>query len=130
LELCEQALEAEEASRSAEAKARPTAVLVVKADNHGSLKTLLDFISMIPDDEVLVKVVKTGVGEITESDVQHASEFEATIFGFNVEASGTLFTFSFNKNYTFSLFIYFLHSFIQSFYLFIHLFIHSFIHFI
>ncbi len=49
------------------------ATMVVKADNHGSLKTVLDFIAMVPRDEVDIKVCETGVGEISASDIQHAA---------------------------------------------------------
>lgn len=42
---------------------------------------------MIPTNEVQLKVCHTGIGEISESDVQHAAEFGATVFGFSVEAS-------------------------------------------
>ena len=80
------ATEAERVEALAAVK-KPEAVLIVKADNHGSLKTLLDFVDMMPRDEVDIRVCSTGIGEIAESDVQHAASFGATIFGFNVEAS-------------------------------------------
>jgi translation initiation factor IF-2 len=80
----------EERKLEATTKQKPCAVLVVKADNHGSLKTILDFIAMIPRDEVDIKVCDTGIGEITASDVQHAHSFQAKIFGFNVRASANV----------------------------------------
>jgi translation initiation factor IF-2 len=80
----------EERQMAATTKQKPCAVLVVKADNHGSLKTILDFIAMIPRDEVDIKVCDTGIGEVTASDVQHAHSFQAKIFGFNVRASANV----------------------------------------
>eukprot|EP00455_Lapot_gusevi_P020841 TRINITY_DN2200_c0_g1_i6.p1 TRINITY_DN2200_c0_g1~~TRINITY_DN2200_c0_g1_i6.p1 ORF type:complete len:864 (+),score=221.90 TRINITY_DN2200_c0_g1_i6:143-2734(+) len=66
---------------------KPLVRLVIKADNHGSLKAITDFIDTIPRDEVDLKVLVSGVGEITQTDVQSAALFKASVFGFNVEAS-------------------------------------------
>jgi translation initiation factor IF-2 len=36
------------------------------------------------DEEVFTRVIKTGVGELTESDLQHSSVAKASILAFNV----------------------------------------------
>jgi len=58
--------------------------LVVKADVQGSLEALEDALNQIKHDEVRVRVIHSGVGSITESDVMLASASKAIVIGFNV----------------------------------------------
>ena len=60
--------------------------LVVKADVQGSVEALSDSLSKQGDAEVKVKVIASGVGGITESDVNLAAASQAVIIGFNVRA--------------------------------------------
>lgn len=60
--------------------------LVVKADVQGSVEALSDSLSKLGDAEVKVKVIASGVGGITESDVNLAAASQAVIIGFNVRA--------------------------------------------
>jgi translation initiation factor IF-2 len=62
--------------------------LIVKADVQGSAEALRDALSKIGTDEVAVKVIASGVGGITESDVSLAAASKARIIGFNVRADG------------------------------------------
>jgi translation initiation factor IF-2 len=62
--------------------------LIVKADVQGSAEALRDALSKIGTDEVAVKVIASGVGGITESDVSLAGASRARIIGFNVRADG------------------------------------------
>lgn len=62
--------------------------LLVKADVHGSAEALRDAISKLSTEEVQVKVVGTGVGGITESDIHLAAAAKAIVIGFNVRADG------------------------------------------
>jgi translation initiation factor IF-2 len=62
--------------------------LIVKADVQGSAEALRDSLSKIGTDEVSVKVIASGVGGITESDVSLAGASRARIIGFNVRADG------------------------------------------
>ncbi len=62
--------------------------LIVKADVQGSAEALRDALSKISTDEVSVKVIASGVGGITESDVSLAAASRARIIGFNVRADG------------------------------------------
>ena len=66
--------------------AKPTVQLLIKADVHGSAEALRDALQKIPSDDVKVTVVGTGVGGITESDVQLAATSKAIIIAFNVRA--------------------------------------------
>jgi translation initiation factor IF-2 len=60
--------------------------LLVKADVHGSSEALCDALLKMTNDEVIVKVVSSGVGGITESDVSLAAASSAIVIGFNVRA--------------------------------------------
>jgi translation initiation factor IF-2 len=62
--------------------------LVLKADVSGSLEAFQDEIAKLPQDEVTVSVIYSGVGGITESDVNLASASDAIILGFNVRPVG------------------------------------------
>ena len=63
-----------------------TVQLVIKADVQGSAEALRDALNKLSTDEVSVKVVSSGVGGITESDVTLAAASRARIIGFNVRA--------------------------------------------
>ncbi len=58
--------------------------LIVKADVHGSAEAMSSSLQKIDVEGVKVKIIHTGVGAITESDVILASASNAIIIGFNV----------------------------------------------
>ncbi len=60
--------------------------VVLKADVQGSVEAISDALSKLSTDEVKVKIVSSGVGGITESDVNLAVASNAIIIGFNVRA--------------------------------------------
>jgi translation initiation factor IF-2 len=62
--------------------------LVLKADVSGSLEAFEDEIAKLPQAEVEVNIVRSGVGGITESDVNLAAASDAVIIGFNVRPVG------------------------------------------
>ena len=62
--------------------------LVLKADVSGSLEAFEDEIARLPQSEVQVNVVRSGVGGISESDVMLAAASDAVILGFNVRPVG------------------------------------------
>jgi translation initiation factor IF-2 len=64
--------------------------LVVKADVQGSLESLMDSLNKLHNDEVAVRVVHAGVGDINESDVNFAKTSGGLLIGFNVSLSSTL----------------------------------------
>ena len=63
-----------------------TIAIVLKADVQGSAEALRDALTNLSIDEIQVKVIASGVGGITVSDVQLASASKARIIGFNVRA--------------------------------------------
>jgi translation initiation factor IF-2 len=62
--------------------------IIVKADVQGSAEALRDALGKVATEEVDVKIVASGVGGITESDVTLAAASRARIIGFNVRADG------------------------------------------
>lgn len=58
--------------------------IIVKGDVQGSVEALCQSLEKLSTDEVKVKIVHSGVGAITESDVMLASTAGAIIIGFNV----------------------------------------------
>jgi translation initiation factor IF-2 len=62
--------------------------LVLKADVSGSLEAFADEIAKLPQSEVQVQVVLSGVGGITESDIMLAAASDAVVLGFNVRPVG------------------------------------------
>jgi translation initiation factor IF-2 len=60
--------------------------IVLKTDVRGSLEALTQALADLGTDEVNVRIVGSGVGAITESDVTLAESTGAVILGFNVRA--------------------------------------------
>ncbi|MGH2925877.1 MAG: translation initiation factor IF-2, partial [Solirubrobacterales bacterium] len=58
--------------------------IVLKADVSGSLEALQDEIAKLPQDRIVVDVIHSAAGGITESDVMLAAASDAIIVGFNV----------------------------------------------
>jgi len=72
-------------SQLGEQKAGTVAVLV-KGDAQGSVEALREALEKLSTEEVQVKLVASGLGGITVSDVQLAAASKALIIGFNVRA--------------------------------------------
>ena len=58
--------------------------LVIKGDVQGSVEAAVSELDKIKSEEVAVRVIHTGVGGITESDVMLAAASKAIVVGFNV----------------------------------------------
>lgn len=58
--------------------------IIIKADVQGSLTSVIDSLKTLDTDEVAVRIVASGVGAISENDVQLANTAGAIIYGFNV----------------------------------------------
>jgi translation initiation factor IF-2 len=61
--------------------------VVVKSDVHGSMEAIVAGLEKLGTEEVSVRVLHSGVGAITESDVTLALASKAMIIGFNVRAN-------------------------------------------
>lgn len=58
--------------------------LIIKADVQGSVEAVKESLTKLSNEEIVVKVIHSGVGAISESDVILASASNAIIIGFNV----------------------------------------------
>ena len=63
--------------------------IIVKADVQGSAEAIVQAMEKIGNDEVRVRVLHSGVGAITESDIGLAEASGAPVIGFNVRANAT-----------------------------------------
>ena len=63
--------------------------LLIKADVHGSVEAIREAMEQISTSEVKVRVTSSGVGAITESDIQLAAASKAIVIAFNVRADAT-----------------------------------------
>jgi len=67
-----------------EAGELPELNMIMRADVQGSVDALMKVLGDIPDDEVRLNILHSGIGGITESDVVLAEAGNALIVGFNV----------------------------------------------
>jgi translation initiation factor IF-2 len=58
--------------------------IILKGDVGGSVEVLNDLLGKLSNDKVRLKVLRSGVGAITESDILLASASNAVVIGFNV----------------------------------------------
>jgi translation initiation factor IF-2 len=58
--------------------------IILKGDVQGSIEVLTDLLAKLSNEKVRLKVLRSGVGAITESDVLLASASNAIVIGFNV----------------------------------------------
>ena len=63
--------------------------IVVKADVQGSAEAIVQAMEKIGNDEVRVRVLHSGVGAISETDIGLAEASGAPVMGFNVRANAT-----------------------------------------
>ena len=63
-----------------------TLPMIIKSDVQGSYEALATSLQKLSTDEVKVNIIHTGVGAISESDVNLASASKAVLIGFNVRA--------------------------------------------
>jgi translation initiation factor IF-2 len=63
---------------------RPELNFILRSDVSGSVDAILKALGDIPDEEVKLNILHTGIGSISESDVVLAEASDAIIVGFNV----------------------------------------------
>lgn len=65
--------------------------IVLKTDVHGSLEAIRSSLEQMRNEEVKVDIISSGVGGITENDVQLVNNSEnCVLFGFNVRPTGSV----------------------------------------
>ena len=63
--------------------------ILVKADVQGSAEAIVEALGHLSNEEVSINIVSSGVGGITESDINLAMASKAVVIGFNVRADST-----------------------------------------
>lgn len=63
--------------------------LILKADVAGSLEAIEEVLKNLPQEKVILRILKGEVGEITETDVKLAEQAKARILGFRVKTNPT-----------------------------------------
>lgn len=58
--------------------------IIIKADVQGSLTSITDSIRLLENEELKMQIIGSGVGSVTENDVQMAATGKALIYAFNV----------------------------------------------
>ena len=86
VKLAKTATRAEDAFSQLDAGKAGVVVVLLKADVQGSQEALREALTGLSTSEVSVKLISSGVGGITASDVQQAGASKALIIGFNVRA--------------------------------------------
>jgi translation initiation factor IF-2 len=86
VKLARQTARPEDVFSQLEAEKAGVVAILLKADVQGSVEALRDALTKLSTEEVQVKVIASGVGGITVSDVQLAAASKARIIGFNVRA--------------------------------------------
>ena len=66
-----------------------TLALIVKADVQGSCEAIASSLQKLSTDEVKVNIIHSGVGAISESDINLALASKAVVIGFNTRADAT-----------------------------------------
>ena len=65
--------------------------VIVKADVQGSLTSVVDSLRLIDtNEEIILRLVGSGIGNISENDVRLAADENTIIYGFNVEMSSSV----------------------------------------
>jgi len=59
--------------------------LIIKGDVHGSVDTLNDILPNLSTDQVMIKIIHSATGNITERDIVLASASHAIILGYNIK---------------------------------------------
>jgi translation initiation factor IF-2 len=65
-------------------------LVVLKCDQQGTLEAVRSEITKIRTEKTMVKVIHSGVGEVSESDVMLASAGTAVVVGFSIAAAGRI----------------------------------------
>ncbi len=63
--------------------------LILKSDVDGSLEPIVNSLNQLSNDDLRIKLLHTGTGEITDSDLMLAAASDAIVIGFNTILSPT-----------------------------------------
>jgi len=60
--------------------------IIIKADTLGSQEAIIQSLEMLQLEDIKIKIIKTGLGNINDKDILQAQSAMANIYGFNVKA--------------------------------------------
>jgi translation initiation factor IF-2 len=80
----------EELSASMAKSGQKEMPIVIKADVKGSLQAVKEAFDSFANDEVSVKVIEEGIGDISENDISMAKASDALVVGFNVHVPAVI----------------------------------------
>ena len=63
--------------------------LIIKSDVLGSIEAIENVLNNLPQEKVILKIIKSGVGQINENDIKMAGSSKALVLGFRVKANNT-----------------------------------------
>jgi translation initiation factor IF-2 len=75
--------QAEEESKASEGSSSKEIPFIIKADVSGSVEAILNSVSSIGNNEVYPKILRSGVGAVSEFDIKHAAVAKGMIVSFN-----------------------------------------------
>lgn len=78
--------------------------VVIKADTKGSLEAIRDTLTSLKNDDVEVRMVSDGVGDISEGDITMAKTAKALVLGFHTRISAAVKTLADREKVTVSLY--------------------------
>lgn len=64
--------------------------VVVRADVQGSLTSVTDSLKLLENEELIMRIISSGVGNITENDIRLAESANAIVYGFNIQLPPTV----------------------------------------
>lgn len=79
-----------EAQSTAPAQSFQEVFFIVKADVSGSVEAVTNAVSALGNSEVRPHILRTGVGPVTESDIDHAAVAKGHIISFNTTIDGNI----------------------------------------
>ncbi|MDP2684642.1 MAG: translation initiation factor IF-2 [bacterium] len=78
--------------------------IILKADVYGSVEAILQSLEILQHDDIKIKVIKKGLGNINDNDVSQAEKSNALLIGFNVKAENLAKEISLEKNISINLY--------------------------
>lgn len=78
--------------------------LIIKADTNGSLEAIRESLNHMKNDDLEVRIVSDGVGDISEGDITMASTAKALVIGFQVRIPAAVKSLADRENIAISLF--------------------------
>jgi len=64
--------------------------IILRSDVHGCLEAIRESLKSIPSDEIILRILKAEVGEVTESDIKLAESANAKIFVFRIKTNSNI----------------------------------------